>query len=149
VNEVTRYTGRNLTFKATASDQLNMDVHLTEKETGNSQTNFTISGETIADIPIMQGSYLRVFIPPDFTVINQDRVQSSCTTIMGFSDEVQCVFESSDRLKGHWLLVKGGFDSAQFERGKFSFFIKEILNPLSSKETKSFKMEVRDKTGNR
>jgi hypothetical protein len=48
-------------------------------------------------------------------------------------------------LEGHWLLVKGGFDSAQFERGKFSFFLKEILNPFSTKETGSFKMEVIDK----
>lgn len=44
--------------------------------------------------------------------------------------------------------MSSGFDSQDFEGGKFSFYISEVINPLSEKETKSFELKVLDKGGN-
>ena len=52
VNEVTRYSGNDLTFTATPSDKLNLSVTLSEKETGDKLTRLLIEGETEGNIPI-------------------------------------------------------------------------------------------------
>jgi len=86
VNEVTRYIGPGITFQATPSDKLSLKVTLSEKETGDKLSKLLIEGETEGSIPIGQGSYLELYMPPAFNVTNSDRVESSCTAVSGFSD---------------------------------------------------------------
>ena len=43
------------------------------------------------------------------------------------------------------MFVRGGFDSETFTTGEFSFSIAEIKNPMTTKPTDDFSMEVYDR----
>ena len=97
-NEVTHSTTTNPNLMITATPSmtaLTMGATLTELKTGQTQTNFTITGSLEWDNPIEKQSYLRIKIPSDFTITNANRVASTCTRINGFSDEISCAFEDS------------------------------------------------------
>ena len=83
----------------------------------------TFTGTLEWDNPIEKQSYIRIKIPTDFTIVNADRVASTCTRINGFTDEISCEFEDSSN---RYLLVRGGFDSKVFVDTDFSFSIAEI-----------------------
>ena len=92
------------------------------------------------------GSYVQLFIPPDFHISNLDRVASSCTVISGFSDEITCTFIKADAT-GYLIKVAGGFDSKTSAGGKLSFFMQDILNPFTTKKTSAFNIEIYDSVG--
>jgi len=72
--------------------------------------------------PVEKQAYLRVKIPGAFLISNYDRVASTCTRLTGFSDEISCSFEKvEDSRWGNYMLVKGGFDSEDFDGSEFSF----------------------------
>ena len=102
-----------------------------------------------ANSPIEKGAALRLKIPGTFKIDNSDRVASTCTGILGFSDEISCIFESVavDQTQSSYLIVSGGFDSKQFTGTDFSFSIKEIKNPYTTEVTDSFDMGITDKNG--
>lgn len=83
------------------------------------------------------GSYVQLFIPPDFKILDLDRAASSCTVVSGFSDEITCTFLQADE-NGYVIKVSGGFDSKTSTGGKLSFFMQEILNPFTTMETGKF-----------
>lgn len=91
-------------------------------------------------------SYLKVLIPSQFTFDKEERVAATCTSITGFSDEISCSFDNSERNK-RYLVVTNGFDSQDFKATTFSFWIAELRNPLNTKPTDSFVMQILDKTG--
>ena len=78
--------------------------------------------------------------------MNLDRVASSCTVISGFSDEITCSFLQADE-NGYLVKVAGGFDSKTSTGGQLSFFMQEILNPFTTKETGNFNIEIFDSVG--
>ena len=45
------------------------------------------------------------------------------------------------------MIVSDGFDSQDFTGTSFSFWVAEIQNPLDTKPTDSFEMQILDKTG--
>ena len=76
---------------------INMRVDLSASEqcgnsTGFINTNFTVYAETVEGRPIQMGSYVQLFIPTDFKILDLDRAASSCTVVSGFSDEITCTF---------------------------------------------------------
>lgn len=83
------------------------------------------------------GSYVQLYIPPDLKIVDLDRAASSCTVLSGFSDEITCTFIQADQ-NGYVVKVAGGFDSKTSTGGKLSFFMKEILNPFTTKQTSGF-----------
>jgi len=93
-----------------------------------------VSAETVEGRPIQMGSYLQLFIPGDFKILDLDRTASSCTVISGFSDEITCSFVQANE-NGYVIQVKGGFDSKTSTGGKLSFFMQGILNPFTTMET--------------
>lgn len=138
-NEVSRYSGDELTITAEPSPMINMHIQLSSqnpagKTTGFINTNFTVSAETVEGRPIQMGSYLQLFIPVDFKILDLDRTASSCTVISGFSDEITCSFVEANN-NGYVIKVKGGFDSKTSTGGKLSFFMQGILNPFTTLQT--------------
>lgn len=80
-------------------------MNLNEKETGQTQTNMTVTGQTPLGMIIVKDSYLRVTIPAQFLINDPARVAASCTALEGFSDEVLCRFESVSQRQGSVLIV--------------------------------------------
>ena len=98
--------------------------------------------------PIEKGGEIRLKIPGSFKIENYDRVASTCTGLSGFSDEISCHFEDvRDPSRGNYLIVSGGFDSKQFTESHFSFSIKEVTNPYTTKVTDGFEIGITDKYG--
>ena len=140
-------TNTGLMITATPSlTALTMAASLTELQTGQVQTAITITGLLERDNPIEKQSYLRVKIPSDFTVTNENRVASTCTRISGFSDEISCSFENA-AANTKYLIVQGGFDSRIFTETRFSFSIAEVQNPTTTKRSDGFELEIYDKDG--
>jgi hypothetical protein len=94
---------------------------------------------------IEKGSSLLLFIPPQFQIIDPLRVQSSCTMVSGFSDEILCELVSTNQRTGHFLRVFSGFESETFPGGEFSFWVSDIINPFTTEETDSFGLQVLDR----
>ena len=117
-----------------------------EEKTGQFQTKFVISGTlTKENTSIVKQAYLRVRIPSSFLVSDNQRVAATCTVLTGFSDEITCEIDDTTR-NVTYLIVKNGFDSQDFEGTSFSFSIAELQNPLDTKATESFVMEILDKS---
>ena len=92
---------------------------------------------------IEKQSYLKVVIPPAFKINNPLRVGSTCVSLWGFTDEIQCEVEA--RTFGYDLYVRNGFDSETFDQKTFGFQISEVTNPFTTEETGSLRLEVYDK----
>ena len=125
---------------------------MTETKTGEVQTDFVFSGTMDSNSPIEKGGEIRLKIPKSFKIENYDRVASTCTGLTGFSDEISCSFEnvrdpSRVNFQGYYLIVSGGFGSKQFTDSHFSFSIKELTNPSTTKVTDGFEMGITDKYG--
>lgn len=151
VNEVSRYDGNALSIQASPSPKIQMNVKLSPGKRHGSSTGFLnsmfiVEAETLGERPIQMGSYVEVFIPSEFKIVDADRVASSCTTRSGFSDEIACSFVQADK-SGAVIRVTGGFDSKVSKTGKFSFYLQDIQNPLTTQETGSFGLSVLDGTG--
>lgn len=114
--------------------------------TGFANTKFLVTGETVEGRPIQMGSYITLLIPADFKIPDLDRASSSCTVVSGFSDEITCSFIKADST-GYLVKIDGGFDSKTSMGGEFSFFMQEILNPFTTKETADFEMTIYDEDG--
>jgi len=71
-----------------------MAVNLDAKKTGQINRNMTIIGSTPNNMPIQKGSSLKIYIPKDFIINDLVRVAASCTSIIGFNDEITCKFEA-------------------------------------------------------
>lgn len=103
-----------------------MSLDLTETKTGEYQSRMLFTVTMLDNYPVEMGSYLKLFIPADFKVPDPERVAASCQIVSGFSDEVTCDFESLDPRTGHYLFIRNGFDSADFDSGVFSFALAEV-----------------------
>ena len=110
------------------------------------QSEFVISGEMELLNSIEKQAYLKVDLPASFSIENFDRVASTCTRLTGFSDEISCSFEANNKPQ-ITLVVKGGFDSEDFEAREFSFKIAEIINPFTTLPTDTFAMQIYDRIG--
>ncbi len=62
-SEINVYLGNNLTFQASPSPSIWMTITPTEMDTGQSQTNFTITGSTPAGMVIAKGAIVQIAIP--------------------------------------------------------------------------------------
>jgi len=114
--------------------------------TGFLNSEFKVSFSTADDRSIQMGSYILLFIPGDVRVPDLDRVSSSCTILSGFSDEITCSFLIADD-SGYLLKIMGGFDSKTSNGKNLSFYLQDIMNPLTTKETGSFRLQIYDATG--
>ena len=64
---------------------------MSELKTGEVQTKFVITGTlTKENQSIVKQSQLKVLIPGQFTMSDEERVAATCTSITGFSDEISC-----------------------------------------------------------
>lgn len=107
---------------------------------------------TLTTLKVTKGSYLKIGIPTDFDIYDATVAASTCVRVSGFPDEVSCIVTLYTSIttanSKHYITVRNGFDSDDFEGGSFSFNISEIRNPKNSKETGAFSFEVYDSLGN-
>ena len=94
-SEISVYVGNGLVIEALPSTALKISATMTEKETGQMQTEFIISGSMELLNSIEKQAYIKVDLPAAFTIVDYDRVASTCTRLTGFSDEINCSFEAN------------------------------------------------------
>ena len=151
VNEVSVYKGTQVTFTASPSQAISLDVPQTDSYLTGDPVTLTFTATMERESSIEKQSSLQVAIPSSYVISNYDRAASTCTTVDGFSDEIICDFEEFVQGSSYHLLnVRGGFDSQTFEARttlSFSFTLSEINNPLTTKVPLGFGIEVYDKYG--